>query len=68
MAHILTVLISPPFILKDEAPALDNAERHGEKRASTKWKSVVAEKDAIIAKLRSRLTKVNVSRNESMGS
>jgi len=33
----------------DEAQALKNAERRGEKRADTKWQGVVAGKDATIA-------------------
>jgi predicted transposase/invertase (TIGR01784 family) len=46
----------------DEASALGNAERRGEKREKAKWKSVIAEKDAalsekdaIIAELRKRV-------------
>jgi hypothetical protein len=33
----------------DEAQALGNAERRGERRADAKWESVVAEKDAALA-------------------
>jgi predicted transposase/invertase (TIGR01784 family) len=46
----------------DEASALGNAERRGEKRANTKWKGVIAkkdaalaEKDAVIAELRKQI-------------
>ncbi|MCL2276439.1 MAG: Rpn family recombination-promoting nuclease/putative transposase [Treponema sp.] len=39
----------------DEAQALSNAEEKGEERANTKWQSIVADKDAEIALLRSKL-------------
>ncbi|MCL1857725.1 MAG: Rpn family recombination-promoting nuclease/putative transposase [Oscillospiraceae bacterium] len=41
----------------DEAQALKNAEERGEKRSDRKWKSVVADKDAIIAELQAKLEK-----------
>ncbi len=39
----------------DEASALDYARIEGEEKEREKWQSVVAEKDALIAELRSRL-------------
>ena len=44
----------------DEAQALGNAERRGEKRANAKWQSVIAEKDAALSEKDAIITELRM--------